>query len=482
MSFHHTEKLPPDVSIDQKTGKKIWSVGTLRYTQGGLLVLFGWLMFNDFFLMLMEQIKPSLTGILIRSHGATNTEIALYLGTFGSLFTFWINPLASTWSDRTRTRWGRRRPFLLICTPPMVIIMGLIPWMPDIWGWFSQLPFIAQYCTPGSARGAVAAIGFCYVVSGVFNNFILAIFTLFFIDVIPKSVMGRFNAILRIVTMLQQFIWHYWIFGLAEHNMKWIYGGLAGACAVCYMVSVLVVKEGRYPPPEPFTKKDGKWYERAIGPVGVYIKECYLNPYYAWVFAAFLVYQGCNVANTFRLLHWKETLGFSMDIIGKMEAWPKLGIALVGYFLGTLVDKFKSLRMMPIALGLWACVNVASFFFLRTPTTMLIFMGLMALCHFLFSISWGVMNVEIYPRAKMGQFCSAQTLSATVFVMLLNLVVGPFFDWVDNYQFAYAWSAVWQFAAVFLFIKVYRNWKKKIAEDTRLAAAGVPGLPSDMKS
>jgi hypothetical protein len=82
-----------DVIIDPKTGRKLWCAGTIRYTKGALIMLFVWLVFNDFVRMLMEAVKPALSTIVMRDHGASNTAIAFYMGTIG---TVWINPVVST--------------------------------------------------------------------------------------------------------------------------------------------------------------------------------------------------------------------------------------------------------------------------------------------------------------------------------------------------------------------------------------------------
>ena len=82
----------PTGSTGASPGAPFWTAGTLRYTKGALVVLFLWLLGNDLCLMLMEQVAPTLTPLLLKAHGASNRDIALYISTFGGAFTIWINP------------------------------------------------------------------------------------------------------------------------------------------------------------------------------------------------------------------------------------------------------------------------------------------------------------------------------------------------------------------------------------------------------
>jgi maltose/moltooligosaccharide transporter len=457
--------LAADVVIDPQTGRKLWCAGTLRYTKGALIMLFVWLVFNDFFLMLMEAVKPALSGILMRDHGASNTEIAFYMGTLSTMGTIWINPVVSTWSDRTRTRMGRRRPFLLAAAPPAALALAAIPWAPDAWKWLMSVPWFASHFGAGSINGAVLAIGIGCLMFSVFNAVLLSIFMYYFWDVVPKSVLGRFNAIAKIVTTVKTFVWNYWIFGHAEQHMHLIYGVLAGGFLVAYLCSVFMVKEGEYPPPEAREKKG------LIAPIKSYFTDCFSHSYYLWIFGAFIFYQCGNISNMYRIFHWRETLGLDLGTIGRMQAWPAVLIVVAGYPLGSLVDRLNPMRILVPSVIFWALCNVFSFFILRGALSLLICIGLITVANFIFSICINVLTVEAFPKEKIGQFCSANSIAQQSAVFVLTPLAGMFFDWVKNYSYVYLWSALWQFAAAGLFAKVYFNWRKRSASAPQTSAA-----------
>lgn len=449
-----TESTPTGEPAGSATGPKIWTAGTLRYTRGGIVILFFWLIWNDFFLILMEAVKPALTGILMKDHGATNAQIALYLGTLSGILTMWINPVVSTWSDRTRTKIGRRRPFLLIATPPAAIFLAAIPWAPEIWAWLMGIPAFAALGI-SQTTGVIAGIGIIALCFSVFNAVIMAIFTYFFWDVVPLELLGRFNSIGRIVTMVKTFVWNYWIFGLAEKYMHWIYGCLAGAFIVIYLTSLLMVKEGEYPPPEPREKG------HLFAPVRAYFSDCFGESRYVWIYAAATVFYMSQIPGLYKLFFTRDVLGLNLDTIGKMAAWPSIVMVILAYPLGALIDRYHSpVRLLIPTMFISAAVSLVCYFFLRDKWMLLYTNIMTAVIGFFWGNCFSVLNVTAFPREKLGQFSSANAMTHQTITMLLAWPVGMLFDYLNDYRYAYLWSAICQVLAGLIFIKVYLNFKR----------------------
>ena len=93
----------------------LYTIGTLSYTKRALIMLFVWMLWGDFCFWMMEALTPTLLPLMLKNHNANNLTIGLLVGSLPSLLNFIINPIVSTSSDRTRSRWGRRIP--ICCSP-----------------------------------------------------------------------------------------------------------------------------------------------------------------------------------------------------------------------------------------------------------------------------------------------------------------------------------------------------------------------------
>ena len=260
-----------------------FSVGTLTYDKRALWLLFFWLMWNDFSITLLEQVTK-LTGILMRDRGASYTLIATF-GTIGGLLGMWINPVFSTWSDRLRTRFGRRRPILLIATPLFAVSLCAIAFMPDLYHFLMRFDFAAATLNRIPVNGEILFIGVASIVNGMFNAVVLAIFTYFYWDVVPEIVLSRFNSLAKIVTVGAGLVWNFFVVGYAEHHTKTVYLGVSIFCLSVYMLSVWKVKEGEYPAPE------ARKTTSVLEPILDYFKDCFSKPYYLWIFLGTLFFQ-----------------------------------------------------------------------------------------------------------------------------------------------------------------------------------------------
>lgn len=414
------------------------------------MLLFSWLMWYDLWLVIMEQVAPTMVPLMLKDHGATNKQIAFFTAALMGAFTIWVNPLVSTWSDRHRGRWGRRRPFLLFATPFCAVTLAAIPFMPDLFHSLMAIPALARLFEDHSTFGMILFISICYLIYQEFNNIILAVSNMYFYDVVPGEVLGRFQALIKVVSTIALFVWNYFLLGLAERHLKEVFVGVAVFFFVSYMISISQVKEGKYPPPSQ-EKVPGFW-----GVARSFFTDCF-RPYYLPYIIANSLFQIGNVANAFQIFLYRDQLHLSLDTIGKMKALPTLLVVVVGYSMGSLVDRFKAGRVLVVSVILYGLLNIGAFFFINGKWTLCAYMGLLAIVVLAAQISAGVFTAEFFPRAKLGQFCSANSTTYRVAVLLTATLAGDFLDWIKDYRFAFLWSSAFYFLTVPLYIKCHLN-------------------------
>jgi len=435
-----------------------FSVGTLTYDKRGLWLVFFWLMWNDFSITLLEQVT-SLTGILMRDRGASYTLMATF-GTIGGILGMWINPVFSTWSDRLRTRFGRRRPILFIATPLFAVSLCAIAFMPDLYHFLIKFDVMAAILNRIPVNGEVLFIGLASIVNGLFNAVVLAIFSYYYWDVVPELVLGRFNSLAKIVTVAASMVWSFLIIGYAEHHTKTVYIGVSVFCLSVYLLSVWRVKEGDYPPPEP------RKTTSPLEPIFDYFRDCYTKPFYLWIFFGALCTQLGNQGNNFKLFYLRYDLGMDLATTGWINGVGQMATTifgvLLGYSAGSLIDRVKPIRVIPVTFFIWSLLGVISFFVIEDKISAAIMACLINVNLFIFGVSLGAVTVELFPREKIGQFCSAQAFFHQTAIMVLNpLVISPFFDWLKFNRASYLWSAVFDLLAGLIAVKVYYNWKRK---------------------
>ena len=435
-----------------------YSVGTLRYDKRGLWLLFFWLMWNDFSITLLEQVT-GLTRILMRDRAASFTLMAAF-GTVGGILGMWINPFFSTWSDRLRTRFGRRRPFLLIATPLFAINLCAIPYMPDFYHFLMKFAGIAALLNRIPVNGEVLFIGVASIIDGLFNGVVLAIFSYYYWDVVPELVLGRFNSIAKIITVMAGVVWNFLIVGYAEHHVKLVYLGVSVFCLSVYLLSLWKVKEGNYPPPA------ARKTTNPLEPFFDYFRDCFSQPYYLWIFFGTLLIQLGNQGGGFQFFYLREDLGLDLKATGWIQGVGQAATTIFGvvcgYSAGAMIDRLKPIRIIPATLLIWSLLLLTSYFYIHDKMSAAIMAALVNINLFVFGVSLGAVTVELFPRAKLGQFCSAQAFFYQTIIMVLSpCVIAPYFDWLKFNRAGYLWSAAFYFLASLVAIKVYCNWKQK---------------------
>ena len=349
----------------------------------------------------------------------------------------WINPWCSTWSDRFRSRWGRRSTFLFICVPLFAIGRPRHAALhaADRPRRDALQRRIAALVHSLGLTAPVLFIGIASLLAGICNAMVMAIFSYLYFDVVPEPVMGRFQSMTKVVGMAATLIWSFFLFGQAEHHIKTVYVGTAAFCLFIYLVSTLQIKEGDYPPPDPHRKGGG------FAPIRAYFVECFSDPFYLWIFAAFALYNINGVSNQVQFAYIHYDLGMDLGTIGQINGWASLitlvlGLTL-GFFFGSLMDWLKPVRMMAPIYTLWAITKLGGFFFIRGPESFLVWLACNNICAFLVGVVQAAVIIEVFPREKLGQYCSANALTILVVTNTATLFCAAFFDYLKNDRAAF---------------------------------------------
>ncbi|MGB8355897.1 MAG: MFS transporter, partial [Chthoniobacteraceae bacterium] len=423
-------------------------------------VVFFWLMWNDFGITLIEQIG-SLNSFLMRDLGASFMQMTL-IGSVGAFVLPWINPIVSTWSDRHRGKYGRRRPFLFFAAPFFAVCLASYPYMPGLYRYLMHhYHWMVTLSAHFPMKGEIIFMGISSLISGVFNGVLLAIFSYLYWDVVPLSVLGRFQSLSKIVAMIAALIWSFFIFGHGQtgQHPRAVYVCTAIFALTIYLISVWQIKEGEYPPPDQH-KKGG-----FIAPVRAYFVECYSQPYYMWIFVASWLYQTGNLAGMYQQFYLKEDLHMNLTMVGAINGWVNLATTgfgmLFGFYIGGITDKLKPVRLVGPSYFILAATVFGAFLFITGEWSAVGWGIARNAVSFGQGIIIGALTAELFPREKLGQFCSAQAVFYQVLNAIANPFIGDLFDHLKNNRLGYLWTAVFYALSGVAYLKVYSNWKKR---------------------
>ena len=123
---------PASTSPASSATRGKWQVGTLAYTGLGLATLTFWLLWGDVAWSLRDRSVPSVMQLLFQKFGASNFVSSLLISTLPYAMILLIGPIISYRSDRHRSRWGRRIPFLAIHIPFVVLSMVAVAFSPQL--------------------------------------------------------------------------------------------------------------------------------------------------------------------------------------------------------------------------------------------------------------------------------------------------------------------------------------------------------------
>lgn len=439
--------------MTRSSAPRTWSVGTLLYTRGGLVALFGWLLWGDFIFTLMESVMPSLLPLILKEHGASNQAIAIIVSTIYMVTNAVMNPIISYRSDRFRSRWGRRRPFIVVTTPFVVLFLAAIPFGAEILKLIGGVGWVAKLLALSPVAPILLVFGFLVASFQIFNMFISSVYYYLIPDVVPQEFLGRFFGLFRVFGTAAGAVFNYFIFGRAETWMHEIFVSVALIYGFCILLMCWRVKEGKYPPP--IQEAHGHWWSG----IQNYGQECFGRSYYWWVFLAYscLGWSGC--CNVFGVFFARDEMGLSLDLFGKVNAYTSVILILLTYPFGVVLDRWGSHKTMIANLLVFLTSGLLMFFFATGKVSFIVWSVIRSIPLALAGLALMKWTVEVYPRDRYGQFGSAGALFSSIGGMVLGPLAGGFIDWAGVYRYLLVWQAAFAFLGTVAAVVVYRRWK-----------------------
>jgi MFS family permease len=182
-----------------------------------------------------------------------------------------VCPWISFKSDRYRSKWGRRIPFILGSLPFLCISLVAMGWAGDIGSLLQTIIPPVRNVAPTTLT--IFLLAAFMVIFTFFNLFVNSVFWYLFNDVVPAQLLGRFYGLFRMMGTIAGVGFNLFVFKYAESHTREIFTGAALLYFFGFGLACLKIKEGEYPPPPP--ADEGNPLQRFAAGVGTFARESF---------------------------------------------------------------------------------------------------------------------------------------------------------------------------------------------------------------
>jgi len=446
---------------------KRYFCGSLKYTQVGLVAMFGWLLWGDFCFSMMEHVLPRILPLKMKDLGISNTMMSVVMTTIPCIMDIAVGPFVSYKSDRYRgNKMGRRIPFIFYTLPFLVVSLVMIGWSAEIGNWLQGVMPSVRKITPATLTFVMIVI--FATAFHIFNNFVGCVYYYLFNDVVPPELLGRFNGLFKIVGSASSALYSFFLF---QHSLDWFREIITGVALVYFVgmgIMCLRVKEGTYPPPpeEDFTGFFGTL--KSIG------RQSFTTRFY-WYFYLTSACGALAGAIGFFGIFTQQQLNLTLQQIGILQGVGTIGGMIATYFAAVFVDRWHPLRINTYNAigGAFSAFNGWIWLLITLPSAVMFWPQLIQNVAGLFSGALGglcgiVVFMRLMPKSLYGQFCAANSVIRAFGGLIGSLLAGGFLDLIQwllkgsdfAYRFNFLWSGTFAIGGTVFTCLAYREWKR----------------------
>ncbi len=384
--------------------------------------------FGFFGISLIWSVYNSYVPIFLREYNLPLSLVGLVM-TFDNIAGITIQPYVGFLSDRTRTRFGRRMPYLMVGAPIAALFFALIPVL------HLSVPIFGLL---------MATIIIMNIAMAVFRTPTVALMP----DIIPSPLRSKANGIINLMGGLGTtlaFLGGAFLYR-ADRGLPFYLGAILMLAAVA--IVVLVIREPR------------EYEEDAKGQVGVVstIREIFSSQERSALFillAIFAWFLGYNAIETFWTTYGKEFLGIAESTAAAMLTYVSAAFLIFALPAGFVATRFG--RRRTILAGLTALLVFVLGGYFTTNMTYLTVMLIIA------GISWALINInsfpmvsDVAPAGKIGSYTGLYYFSSMLAAIVSPPVAGGLMDLLGH-RVMFLFSALSMLLAMVCMLQVKRG-------------------------
>lgn len=428
---------------------RVWHVGTLQYTISGLVTLFFLLLMGDFAWSMKERSVFQIVQLLFKEYGASDTVNSILIMSLPAGLGIFLGPIFGYRSDRCRSRWGRRIPYLLITTPIAAGAMFGLAASP------SAGRLLAEVTGWDAKTLTLIILGINWTLFEIATVIAGALFGALVNDVVPEEFLGRFYGLFRAISLLAGILFNALLLGYASTHYHLLFCGIGLLYAAGFAVMCFKVKEGSYPP----VPEEKKYSVTAT--VKNYFRDSYAHPYYLFFFLFSAMANTAMAPLSCFSLFYARSLDVSMDHFGKAIAITYTISLVLAWPLGYLADKLHPLRVAIFMLAAYALSSFCAFATVDSGVKFLVFFVINIAFAGIYATGSASMMQRLLPKEKFAAMCAAGTVLCSLLYMLLVPAVGMFLDWTKHqYRYTFLLGGVFCTISCIVGLFFYRQFKK----------------------
>lgn len=347
-----------------------------------------------------------LQSILLSSLGASPILIGL-LGSQRGFEGAIIQPLVGAWSDRTKTRFGRRRVFILRFMPLCIFFTVITPFIPQFFTGDSILGLDPALLTLILVSASIFLFSVTYNISQDPYSALMA-------DITPQKQRGLVNGIVQSISFVGQIaILLVFIFLHAPFTL--LYPVAGAALFVFYLPTILGIREPKKLPGanehKHYRVRD---YWRALG------GDRQLQLYYA---VQFFLWFGINSVVVYITLYAIKVVGFSEFAAATLPIILLVAIAATAWPLGALSNKLSLKGVFLLGLFLMAAASITAVF-LKDPLALYIILAVAGLGYAATQATGYPMLTRLVFPEQMGLYTGLNTTVSSIAAPLSGVIAG----------------------------------------------------------